>query len=219
MNDTLYIQIDKNVKIISPHVCLGNIAQLSCRNPDVLEQCKKLKVYDVPGNKPGRYVVSVMDLIQRIQNEMAEVEVSHIGEPTFLLTYESKKEKSQVWSWIKTVLICGVTFFGTGFAIMTFHTDVDTPKLFANLYEEVTGQTSDGFTELELMYSIGIGIGVIFFFNHFGRKELSEDPTPIQVQMRIYEDDIDTTVMEELSRSKKGKNECGDIGRNKEGMH
>lgn len=85
---------------------------------------------------------------------------------------------------------------------MTFNTDVDTPKLFANLYEEVTGQATDGFTELELMYSVGIAIGVIFFFNHFGRKKLSEDPTPIQVQMRIYEDDIDTTVMEELSRSK-----------------
>ena len=125
-----------------------------------------------------------------------------MGEPTFILTYESKKKKSQVWNWMKTALICIITFFGAGFAIMTFNTDVDTPKLFANLYEEVTGQATDGFTELELMYSVGIAIGVIFFFNHFGRKKLSEDPTPIQVQMRIYEDDIDTTVMEELSRSK-----------------
>lgn len=202
MSDTLYMQIDKNVKIISSHVCLGNIARLFCKNEDVLEQCKSLQVYEVPENKPGRYIVTVMDLIHRIQKGVPDVEVTHMGEPTFILTYESKKKKSQVWNWMKTALICIITFFGAGFAIMTFNTDVDTPKLFANLYEEVTGQATDGFTELELMYSVGIAIGVIFFFNHFGRKKLSEDPTPIQVQMRIYEDDIDTTVMEELSRSK-----------------
>lgn len=203
MSDTLYIQIDKNVRIMSPHVCLGNIAKLFCKNQEVLERCKCLNVYEVPCNKPGRYVVSAMDLIHTIQNEISDVEVSHIGEPTFILTYESEKKKSQVWSWTKTVLICIITFFGAGFAIMTFNTDVDTPKLFENLHQKVTGQVSDGFTELELMYSVGIGIGVIFFFNHFGGKKLSEDPTPIQVQMRIYEDDIDTTVMEELSRSGK----------------
>lgn len=200
MSNTLYMQIDKNVKIMSPHVCLGTIAQLFCKNEDILERCKNLNVYEVPENKPGRYIMTAMDLIHKIQNDMPDIEVSHIGEPTFILTYESKKKTSQVWNWVKTALICILTFFGAGFAIMTFNTDVDTPKLFSNLYEEVTGQVSDGFTELELMYSVGIAIGVVFFFNHFGRKKLSEDPTPIQVQMRIYEDDVDMTVMEELSR-------------------
>lgn len=200
MSNTLYMQIDKNVKIMSPHVCLGTIAQLFCKNEDILERCKNLNVYEVPENKPGRYIMTAMDLIHKIQNDMPDIEVSHIGEPTFILTYESKKKTSQVWNWVKTALICILTFFGAGFAIMTFNTDVDTPKLFSDLYEEVTGQVSDGFTELELMYSVGIAIGVVFFFNHFGRKKLSEDPTPIQVQMRIYEDDVDMTVMEELSR-------------------
>lgn len=200
MSEVLYIQIDKNVKIVSQRVSLGSIAELSCRDEAVLGQCKNLNIYEVPDNKPGRYVVSAMDLIRRIQHKMADVEIHYIGEPTFLLTYERKKEENRIFNWLKIFLICTITFFGAGFAIMTFHTDVDMSTLFGNLYEEVTGEVSDGFTELEVMYSIGVGIGVVFFFNHLGRKKLSEDPTPIQVQMRIYEDDVDAAVMEDLSR-------------------
>ena len=110
MSHTLYMQIDKNVKIMSPHVCLGTIAQLFCKNEDILERCKNLNVYEVPENKPGRYIMTAMDLIHKIQNDMPDIEVSHIGEPTFILTYESKKKTSQVWNWVKTALICILTF-------------------------------------------------------------------------------------------------------------
>ena len=32
--------------------------------------------------------------------------------------------------------------------------------------------------------------------------KLTDDPTPMQVQMRLYEDDINTTIIEDISRSK-----------------
>ena len=63
-----------------------------------------------------------------------------------------------------------------------------------------TGKISGGFTVLEIMYSIGIGLGVVLFFNHFGRLKITDDPTPVEVQMRIYEDDVDTTVLEKERR-------------------
>lgn len=61
---------------------------------------------------------------------------------------------------------------------------------------------SDGFTILEITYSLGIGAGVLFFFNHFGRMKLTKDPTPMQIQMRVYEEDMDDTIIEEASRGK-----------------
>lgn len=207
MSDTLYIQIDRNVSIQSPRVVLEDIAQLFCKNGSLLGQCRFLKVYEVPDGKAGRYVVSALDVVNRIQTEIPELEVNYIGEPVFILTYEDKREKSRIRQWLKTALICLITFFGSGFAIMTYNTDADVTTLFAKLYEAVTGEISNGFTELELMYSIGIGIGVIFFFNHFGCKKLTEDPTPMEVQMRLYEDDVDATVMEQISRSCKTKGE------------
>ena len=58
----------------------------------------------------------------------------------------------------------------------------------------------DGFTVLEIGYSLGIGIGVIFFFNHFGRWKITQDPTPIEVEMRTYEDEVDNTILEMENR-------------------
>ena len=56
---------------------------------------------------------------------------------------------------------------------------------------------------MEVTYSIGIVIGILVFFNHFGRKRFSVDPTPMEVEMRLYENDIQTTLVENYSR--KGK--------------
>ena len=53
---------------------------------------------------------------------------------------------------------------------------------------------------LEISYSLGIGLGVVFFFNHFGKRKLTEDPTPMEVEMRSYEDQVDTTIIEQENR-------------------
>ena len=70
--------------------------------------------------------------------------------------------------------------------------------VFARFYEQVTGAKSNGMTEIEVCYSIGLAIGIIVFFNHVGKKKNNTpDPTPIQVEMRKYEKDIDTTFIRE----------------------
>lgn len=52
----------------------------------------------------------------------------------------------------------------------------------------------------EIFYSLGIGVGVVFFFNHFGHGKITQDPTPIEVQMRTYEEDVDKALIAEHDR-------------------
>ena len=87
---------------------------------------------------------------------------------------------------------------------MTFNTDVDISTLFVRIYEQFTGKVSTGQTILEGAYSIGIGLGVVIFFNHFMGKKITQDPTPMEVQMRVYEDDINKTLIEKRNRKEKG---------------
>ena len=90
---------------------------------------------------------------------------------------------------------------------MTFNNDVDIPKLFAQIYQQFTGTPSSGFTVMEFSYSIGLGLGILLFFNHFGGRKITADPTPLEVEMRTYEDEIDTTLIERSTRDpKKQKN-------------
>ena len=91
------------------------------------------------------------------------------------------------------------------FSIMTFHTDIGVRELFLDVYTRFLPQMTPGFSVLEISYSIGIGLGVVLYFNHFGRRKFTQDPTPLEVEMRVYEDDIDTTIIEQNDRSGKGK--------------
>ena len=206
MSDTLYIQTEENVEVHHPHVYLQDIARLSCSNSKMLNKLRVMPVANLQPDKPGRYVISVMDLIKEIQQKEPDLDITTIGEPTFLITYQKEGTVNIVLRWCKVVFVCLATFFGAGFSIMTFNNDVDIPALFEQIYTQVTGQASDGFSILEISYSVGIGLGVLFFFNHFGRMKLTDDPTPMQVQMRLYENDVNTTIMEDNSRNQEQEN-------------
>ena len=80
------------------------------------------------------------------------------------------------------------------FSIMTFQTDVSIANLFQRIYFWLTGTQSNGFTILEISYAIGIGAGSIFFFNHFGKWKLDQEPTPIEVEMAEYENQVQQTI-------------------------
>lgn len=202
MSDTLYIQTKENVEVHHPHVYLQDIAKLSCTNSKILNHLRVLPVANLDPDKTGRYVISVMDLINDIQLKEPDLDITHIGEPNFIITYQTEGTVNIVIRWCKVIFVCLATFFGAGFSIMTFNNDVDIPVLFEQIYTQVTGQPTTGNTVLEISYSLGIGLGVLFFFNHFGRIKLTDDPTPMQVQMRLYEDDINTTIIEDISRNK-----------------
>lgn len=203
MSEILYIQTEKNVEIQSPEIYLQDVAKLTCSDSKVLNRNKVRKVFSIPNGEPGRYVISAMDLVHAVAKEEPNVDVTHIGEANLVITYEKAKHQQNWYSWLKTLLVCVLTFFGGAFSIMTFNTDVDTANLFARIYTQFTGEVPAGPTILEFTYSVGIGIGVIFFFNHFGKGKLTQDPTPVEVQMRLYEDDVNKTLIADKNRSKK----------------
>ena len=200
MSDTLYIQTDMNILIKHPHVYLQDIARLSCSNSKVLNRLRVLPVANLNPDTPGRYTMSVMDLVDLIQKKEPDLDITPLGELSFILTYQPPGKPQMIFEILKVVFISLASFFGAACSIMTFNTDADVGTLFKQIYQQVTGNVSNGFTILEISYSIGLAAGVLFFFNHFGRKKFSADPTPMQVQMRQYEDNVNTTLLEESSR-------------------
>lgn len=84
---------------------------------------------------------------------------------------------------------------------MSFNNDVSVEKLFADIYEKLTGHVSDGFTVIEVGYSLGLAAGILIFYNHFNVGQKSQDPTPIEVEMQVYEEEINTTLIENADRN------------------
>lgn len=130
MSDTLYLLLDQNIQIEHPHVYLQDIARLSCSNSKILNRLRVMPVVNLPPDKPGRYVFSVMDLITQIQQKEPDLEISSIGEPNFIITFKNKPGPGFLWEWVKILFVGLSTFFGAGFSIMTFNNDVDVGSLF-----------------------------------------------------------------------------------------
>ncbi len=207
MSEVLYIQTEKNVEVHDPRICLGDVAKLVCRDQKVVDRNLVRQVMTVPDQAQGRYVVSAADMVRAVAREEKSLDVTHIGEANVIVTYK-EAGKGEAWKeYIKTMFVCILSFFGAAFSIMTFNTDVDIQTLFQKLYFQLTGVAPEGRTLLEFSYSLGIGLGVLFFFNHFGHGKITRDPSPIEVQMRIYEEDVDKTLIAGRNRGKGGKEE------------
>lgn len=202
-DETLYLKLDKNMQVKTEKVMLGDIARIICSTKSVENKVKTLRFPTEQIKGAGRYVFSVLDVIKVIHAEYPHLEVNNLGEADFILTVEKEKTYGDIESWAKTAFVCLLAFFGAAFSIMAFNNDISVTTLFAQLYEAFTGEKTSGFTLLEVSYSIGVGMGILIFFHHFARKRNVSDPTPLEVEMRTYEDEVDTTVIESSGRSAK----------------
>ncbi len=202
--ETLYLKVDRNTLAKDKNVKLSDVATLLCTDASITRQLKQLKIYsfsdakDAP--KDQEQVFSVMKLIEMIGQEYPNVEVNNIGEMDFVVEYKKNGEPAKWTQILKAAVLSIITFFGGAFTIMAFNNDVAVNDLFSKFYYQVMGTESNGFTELEIWYSIGLSVGVLLFFNHFGNKKITHDPTPVQVEMRKYEKDIDETFIETAER-------------------
>ena len=198
--ETLYIKGEQNVEVKTQAVRLGDVLSMECAQKSIVSKLKTVKFLTIPDAGKHRYVVSVLKLIACIHEEYPNLDIQNVGATDIIVTYEGTKQKNRLWEACQVILVVITCFIGAAFAIMAFNNDSGVPEIFAQMYEQFTGKKALGFNILELTYSIGLGLGIILFFNHFGKKKFTVDPTPIEVEMSLYENDIQTTLIAQSSR-------------------
>jgi stage V sporulation protein AA len=63
------------------------------------------------------------------------------------------------------------------------------------LYLLLTGKHVSKPLLFQIPYSLGIGLGMILFFNHVFKKRLNEEPSPLEVEMFNYQQSLDQYVI------------------------
>lgn len=200
---TIYLKAEQNVEIQTPDVCVKDIATLTCTDAHVLAKAKSLKLWTFQEGEIKRQVISVLKVIEEIEKACPGVSVESLGETDVLVEWISVDRHKGFVQWCKLVFVSLISFFGTAFTIMAFHNDIGINNVFSKLYEMVMGFPGDGYGVLELSYSIGLAVGIIVFFNHIGGRRITKDPTPIEVEMRIYEEDVNKALIATADREGK----------------
>jgi len=202
-NVTVYIKCDRNVEVQSPDVFMKDVGSLRCADNVISAKLKALKVHHFHQSDTKRCVISTLKLVELMEECCSNISVQIIGEPDVLVEWVSVNKHKGWQQWLKAALVCLVSYFGTAFTIMAYHNDVGINEVFTEVYRMAMNREPQGLNAVEISYSVGLALGIIVFFNHIGGRRLTKDPTPIEVAMRNYEQDVDKTLIETAGREGK----------------
>lgn len=200
MKDILYVKAEQNSVVKDRQVKLQDVVTLYCIKKEVVQRLKEETLYQLdvkPGDVCAFSILKVYEVIHRVY---PDITIENLGEQDFVLEYQPTKKKVLAWEYTKAAVVAITLFFGAAFTIMTFNEDVAVAKVFNHFYEFVMGSTKQGGTVLEASYAVGLPIGILLFYNHFRTKKMRNDPTPIQVEMRSYEEQVNKAMIENASR-------------------
>lgn len=200
----VYIRFERNNEVSEKDVTIGSIADVFCDDKTLESKVNAIKlVHIAPKVKRDRIVFSVMDVIKKINDVCPGVQIENIGEEDFVIDYIDENKpwyRGEILKFVNLIFICILTFCGSAFTIIAYDNDVDIPGIFSNLYE-FFGVSGDN-KLMEIMYSIGFGMGILVFYNHFCGKKITNDPSPIEVEQTAYEKEIDDALFDKAERMK-----------------
>ena len=199
MRKRLYLKIEQCLQVEKIDVTIGDFAQMECADSAIVKRLKQESFMKVSEDPNQRSVVSVLAVIQKIHEIYPELEVVNVGENDFIIGLRPP-DPSRAFMAVKVFAVCLISFFGSVFAMMTFNEDVSALDSFRKVYTWVMGTAPEGATILELSYSVGTGVGIIVFFNHFGKKKLTQEPSPVEVEMSGYDKQVYATVIQHAGR-------------------
>ena len=192
----IYLKLRKKVNICAVNqLLLEDVADIIA-TADVAAKLKKLKLRDIPPEQRASYLVSVADVVRNVKKSYPDASINSLGEMDTLVHYMPQtKAEPKALAWLKLAAVSAILFVGSATAIMSFHNDAEIPKVFGGMFKLIFGYENENPRLIEVPYSIGLAAGIIIFFNHAFGKKLTDDPTPVEVQLSLYEDDVADTLI------------------------
>lgn len=199
----IYIKASQSTQVVNRKILMDDVLEIYSVHGDVVKEIGDLVLYTLKGDKNQKIIFSVMKIIETIQKSFPGFIIENVGEPDFVVEYQMPIAPKKGAEYTKLVLLSFIIFIGAAFTIMTFNTDVSVSDVFDNFYNLVTGSKKHSGTIMETAYCLGIFLGVLGFYNHFKGSKIHDDPTPIHMEMRTYEEDKNKAIINDADREGK----------------
>lgn len=191
---SLYIRLRKRMRVSrGVPIRLGHIA-VFLTEPEYEAELLELELYRPEKHDGSLLLIDMMLVVRKIKERFPAMSIEHFGEPHTLVEISDKTRPPSIFLIIPVWLLL---FIGSGLAIMNFHADVSMAEVHRSLYKLLTGKPTERPLLLQVPYSFGIGIGMIVFFNHLFKKKFNEEPSPLEVEMFMYQENVNQYVIAE----------------------
>lgn len=192
MEKTIYIRMRNRVQVKPEEsLLLKDVAQIIA-GEEIYEKLLLLPIQTVTPGDHNILIIDVMKVIKFITSIFPEYEIQALGPPQTIIEVIFRRKGMSIPFFI---LVWFLLFFGAALTIMNFHEDVSMRSVQERLYTMITGHTEEKPLLFQIPYSIGIGLGMILFFNHVFKKRINEEPSPLEVEMFNYQQSLDQYVI------------------------
>ncbi|WP_342602211.1 stage V sporulation protein AA [Peribacillus sp. FSL E2-0159] len=159
---------------------------------EVITTIEEIILLTVKKEDKNIIVIDLAQVIMAIRKMDQTIEVETFGPSQTIIEIILSKKKM---SYLTFALVWFLLFVGGGMTIMNFHVDVSMGEVHQKIFTIITGKVEDKPLLIQIPYSFGLGIGMILFFNHFFKKRFNEEPSPLEVEMFNYQQDLDRYVI------------------------
>lgn len=192
MEKTIYLRMRNRVQVKPEEaLLLKDIAQIIA-GEEIYGDLLRLPIQKVTPGDHNILIIDVMQVIKFITRRYPDYEIQTLGPPQTIIEVIFRKKGMSIPFFI---LVWFLLFFGAALTIMNFHEDVSMQSVQERLYMMITGRSEEKPLLFQIPYSIGIGLGMILFFNHVFKKRINEEPSPLEVEMFNYQQSLDQYVI------------------------
>lgn len=184
MRNRVHVKVGQKVRIKDVAKIIGS--------EELISRIEESLLLTVNSEDKNIIIIDLAQLIMAIQRIDSQLEVETFGPSQTIIEVVYSKKK---FSFITFAIIWLLLFVGAGMTIMNFHVDVSMGEVHQKLFTLITGRIDDKPLLIQIPYSFGLGIGMILFFNHFFKKRFNEEPSPLEVEMFNYQQDLDRYVI------------------------
>lgn len=202
----IYVKPNKKVLLHEKgSVYIKDIAEISTSD-DLMNRVKNIKVMEIKNDESKNYLITIIDIINAVDKALPGHTINNVGEMDTVVEFSPKdRGENKVFKVLKIIFVVMVLFAGSSTAIMSFHSDSQMATVFGNYYYMFFNEKVENPILIDLPYSIGLALGIIVFFNHFSGKSLTNDPTPIEVELSLYETDVTDNIIDTLNTQRSNK--------------
>jgi stage V sporulation protein AA len=164
-----------------------------------------LPVYEATLQNGNYAVIDAIDLMRLINERYPELDIRHVGPAQTLIEVKTPEIMTKI---LPVALVMVLLFIGSGLAIMNFHEDVSMRKVHERIFFMMTGIHDKHPLLLQIPYSIGVGAGMILFFNRLFKKRFNEEPSPLELEVFLYQETMDQYLInDEKQKMGRGRHE------------
>src|SRR5690625_1779203 len=184
----LYLRLKRKISVNEKTIItLKDVAHVSI-NDHRLDELQKIPLYQVSPEDAEYVVIDGFHIVRFIQQYDPEITIEILGTTESIVHIKTRKRNVSI---LFVCFVWLVLFIGAAMTIVNFHYDVSMQEVHQKIHFLFTGTHEKYPLFIQIPYSIGLGVGMILFLNHWFKKRLNEEPSPLELELFQYKRRVD----------------------------